>query len=70
MASICSLHRDNNPDCPMCQASPTDLFPDYHEKLAEAEAAGRYTCRCGFVYYRTVDYCPLCSRPMEVDEKA
>ena len=33
---------------------------EYEAKVAEAEAAGRYTCPCGFVYYKTVDSCPRC----------
>ena len=61
MAGICSRHQGNDPDCAACQAEPRDLFPDWDEKLAEAEAAGRIHCpECGYEFYLTTRDCPLC----------
>lgn len=62
MSGICSVHRHTEPGCPACHAHPRDLFPDFDERLAEAEAAGEHKCECGFTYYRTVDSCPACYR--------
>lgn len=36
---------------------------DYDALAAAAQVAGTVTCSCGFVYYRTTDTCPKCSRP-------
>lgn len=58
--SLCSAHQDPVPGCRQCEANPRDIFPDWDKKIAEAEAAGRHTCECGFVYFKTVDACPLC----------
>jgi len=62
VSGICSRHRDHDPGCPMCCADIRDVFPDYDEKVAEAEAAGLHLCACGFEHYRTVSFCPRCSR--------
>lgn len=61
MASICSRHQGYDPDCKMCNTHPRAIFPDWDEKVREAEEAGLTTCKkCSFEYYLTVDYCPLC----------
>jgi len=46
----------------MCAATMADLFgeSEYARMRAEADAAGLFTCDCGFEYYKTVDSCPLC----------
>lgn len=62
MPSICSRHREPQPDCHLCQTDVRDVLPDYDKMTAEAETAGRHTCECGFVYYKTVSACPLCYR--------
>ncbi len=67
--SICSIHRKYNKDCKACNTHPRDLFPegDWEEMTARAEAAGTTNCKaCGFEYYLTIDYCPLCSEPFNV----
>lgn len=49
------------PGCPACHATPKDLFPDWDQKCAEADAAGLTRCpKCGFEHYLTSDECPLC----------
>jgi len=58
--SICSRHQKYQADCKLCNANPRDLFPDWDKKVAEAEAAGLYTCVCGYEYYLTTDSCPFC----------
>jgi hypothetical protein len=59
---VCSRHKFRDPDCKACSTEPEDIFPDWEEKLAEAEAAGEVTCTaCRFIYYAVVDRCPLCS---------
>lgn len=67
MAGICSAHWGSSvKGCVACNSSPRDLFPDWDEKLAEAEAAGTHKCTgCGFVFYRTVDVCPKCDQEYE-----
>jgi hypothetical protein len=63
MAGICSAHHpDMGPveGCAACHATPHDLFPDWDEAVARAEAAGTAVCACGFEFYRTVDFCPKC----------
>jgi len=62
MTSICSQHQHIDPDCAACNADIRDLLPDYDKKHAEALAAGLHDCECGFQYYKTVSFCPLCSR--------
>lgn len=60
MASICSIHQELDPDCDLCKVDLSDdpLFQQMH---AEAEAAGTHVCEeCEFLYYKTVDSCPLC----------
>lgn len=62
--SICSMHRNPDPDCAMCQANPDDLFPDWADATAQAEVSGETVCKkCGFTFYRTVTSCPACNHP-------
>lgn len=64
--SLCSAHRTPEPDCRLCQAKPSDLFPDWDEKKAQAESTGMHTCaKCGFVFYKTSCICPMCNHPLE-----
>ena len=42
--SVCSIHQTPVADCPGCQASPQDIFPDWDEKVREAEEAGTTDC--------------------------
>ena len=58
--SICSAHQTPDPNCRLCQIKAEDVLPNYAEK--KAKAAGKHTCKCGFVYYyyKTTDRCPLC----------
>ncbi len=58
--SICSKHQKHQADCKLCNSSPRDLFPDWDEKVAEAESEGLYCCVCGYGYYLTTDHCPVC----------
>lgn len=60
MANICSRHQRYEKDCKLCNSDVRDLFPDWNDKVAEAEAAGSVTCECGFEYYLTVNDCPMC----------
>ena len=61
MVSICSAHRTRDMECPRCWVNIYNMFPDYDQKVAEAEAAGKYMCcKCNFVYYKTTDICPSC----------
>lgn len=70
MAGICSAHQGYEPNCRLCNLTPRDLFPDWDEKLAEAKAAGEHTCEgCGFVYYKTAEFCPLCEKYREPEGK-
>lgn len=62
MAGICSRHQKRQPDCRLCNTHPRDVFPDWDKKVAEAKAAGEHTCVCGFKYYKTIDFCPLCGK--------
>lgn len=62
MAGICSAHQHKEPGCRLCATHPRDLFPDWDQKLKEAERAGLAKCRkCKFEFYRTTDACPKCS---------
>ena len=64
MSGLCSRHKHHEPGCRLCNTSPTDIFPNWEQKVAEAEAAGKHRCMgCGFVYYLTVNACPKCCRP-------
>lgn len=65
MAGICSAHwgPEPEPGCAACAADIRDAFPYYDEMVARAEAAGRHTCECGFVYFKTTRICPLCCKP-------
>jgi hypothetical protein len=60
--SICSVHRKRDKNCPACNASPRDLFPDWDQMVKEAKRAGIYKCECRFKYYKTTNNCPLCGR--------
>jgi hypothetical protein len=62
MAGLCSAHRDKVPGCAACEATIYDLLPNYDRLIAEAEVAGRHTCECGFVYFKTTYMCPKCYR--------
>jgi len=60
--SICSAHRDPDPDCKLCQTNPEDMFPDWADATAQAQVAGETTCKkCNFKFYRTVTSCPACN---------
>lgn len=60
--SLCSIHRDPDPNCKLCQATPKDIFPDWDDATAQAEVAGLTKCKkCGFEFYRTVTSCPACN---------
>jgi len=66
VSGLCGRHPgpDPEPGCRLCNASPTDIFPDWERKVAEAIAAGRHRCRgCSFTFYLTTDACPKCGRP-------
>lgn len=69
MAGICSAHQGFDPDCRLCGLEGRDILPDYDAKMAEAEAAGRTTCACGYVHYRTISLCPLCGTPTPTHER-
>jgi hypothetical protein len=60
MAGICSAHAHYEPGCRLCNVSIERALPGYKRKLAEAQAAGEHTCKCGFTYYKTIDVCPMC----------
>ena len=65
MSGICSQHRHHEPGCRLCGKTPADIFgtESWTRKLAEAEAAGKHKCGgCGFVFYLTVNACPLCTK--------
>ncbi len=72
MAGICSKHHPDigivegiNDKCKLCHVTPHDLFPDWDQKVAEAEAAGEVKCFvCGFKYFATTNNCPLCYLPI------
>lgn len=61
--SICSIHQKYNKDCKLCNISTEDI-PGWNEKVAQAKKAGTFMCECGFEYYLTIDYCPLCGKSM------
>jgi hypothetical protein len=62
MAGICSEHQKPHPACKLCHTHPRELFPNWDEKVAEAEAAGTTKCaKCGFEFFLTVDMCPKCA---------
>jgi rubrerythrin len=64
MAGICSKHQHFEPGCRLCAIDIRDALPGYEKKLAEAKAAGEHTCEeCGFVYFKTIDVCPMCYAP-------
>lgn len=66
--SVCSnpTHTpEKNPECRACQATMYDLFPDWDQAVARAKAAGKFKCKCGFVYYLTTNMCPLCCRVLK-----
>lgn len=66
MSGICSAHPWHEPDCDLCNTDIRELLPDYDAMIARSEAAGTHDCECGFTYYRVIDFCPLCSRPLPV----
>ena len=71
MSGICSIHHPSLgavDGCGMCHATVGDLLGEsvYAEMRAEADAAGLFTCDCGFEYYKTVDACPLCEKERKI----
>jgi len=64
MSGICSAHREYDPDCDLCNVDPREFLGGevYDRRHAEALEAGLHKCPCGFEHYRTVSFCPLCSR--------
>lgn len=61
ITSICGVHAVPDADCQMCRTDITELIPNYHTLVEQAEKAGRHECtKCEFVYYKTVDMCPSC----------
>lgn len=72
MAGICSAHNGEEPveGCDACQSTPAQLLGitenEWDTAVVYAEACGRHICtKCGFVYYKTVELCPLCSHRRE-----
>jgi len=71
MSGICSRHHPSlGPveGCVACHSTVGDLLGEsvYAEMRARADAAGLFTCDCGFEYYKTVDACPLCDRERKI----
>jgi len=62
VSGICSQHQGYEPSCDLCNTDIREFLPDYDKKHAEAEAAGLHKCDCGFEHYRTISFCPMCSR--------
>lgn len=65
MTGICSAHHPSlGPveGCDLCHSTIEDLLGETTVAVmrAEAEAAGKFTCDCGFEYFKTVNDCPLC----------
>jgi rubrerythrin len=66
--SICSAHKVLDPNCKLCQSTPEDLFGKdvWNRMKAEAEVAGEHRClKCGFLFYKTTNNCPLCGKSRE-----
>jgi len=61
MAGICSKHQGYIKNCNLCNTTPKRIFPDWTKKILKAEAIGTHKCACGFVYYKTIDFCPKCN---------
>jgi len=34
--------------------------------IAKAKRAGLHQCECGFKYYKTVNLCPKCNKPINL----
>ena len=71
MSGICSVHPPQlGPveGCVACHSTMGDLLGEsvYAQMRAEAEAAGLFTCDCGFEYYKTTDSCPLCEKERKI----
>lgn len=71
MSGICSIHPPPlGPieGCVACHSTLADLLGETTVAImrAEAEAAGLFTCDCGFTYYKTVDSCPLCEKERKI----
>lgn len=65
MTGICSIHQSRSgpvEGCIPCHSTMEDLLgaSTVAQMRAEADAAGEFTCDCGFTYYKTVNDCPLC----------
>lgn len=58
--SICSQHRTAVKGCRSCELEPRDVLPGFDVTQADADAAGLFTCKCGFAYYKLVNECPCC----------
>lgn len=69
MSGICSAHHPSLEPiegCAACHASLEDLFGVSEVAQMRAEAAGKFTCDCGFEYYKTVGACPLCEKERKI----
>ena len=73
MAGVCSRHHPSLgvvEGCDLCTATVADVLGisegEYAAMAARAEAAGLFTCDCGFEYYKTVDACPACDRERKI----
>lgn len=71
MTGICGIHHPSQgpvEGCVACHSTIEDLFGKTEVALmrAEAEAAGLFTCDCGFEYYKTTDSCPLCEKERKI----
>jgi len=63
LSGLCSRHWHSEPGCHTCALKAEDVFPDWTQVVAKAEAAGKHECAgCGFVFYLTIDTCPKCYR--------
>src|SRR5713226_8248049 len=60
--SVCSKHQEHDILCQTCENSK-DIQLSMEQMVKDAEASGRRICECSFVYYNTVDTCPLCNIP-------
>lgn len=71
MSGICSIHQSRPgpvEGCIPCHSTMEDLLGETTVAImrAEAEAAGLFTCDCGFEYYKTVSACPLCRKERKI----
>lgn len=74
MANICSVHHPSLGPVEGCEACNTDVMDflrdqfggDPHKQFLDAEYAGLHKCECGFEYYNTVNFCPLCYKERQM----